>query len=86
MEQKRTTRKRAGFYILIALAVLLVFLAIAFLAYVNDYRHADETALSLLESASIRQEGDLTILAPDAGADTGTGLIFYPGGKVEETA
>ena len=86
MEQKRIARKRAGFYILIALAVLLVFLAIAFLAYVNDYRHADETALSLLESASIRQEGDLTILTPDAGADTGTGLIFYPGGKVEETA
>ena len=86
MEQKRTTRKRAGFYILIALAVLLVFFAIAFLAYVNDYRHADETALSLLGSDNIRQEGDLTILAPNTKADTGTGLIFYPGGKVEETA
>ena len=86
MEQKRITRKRAGFYILIALAVLLVFLAIAFLAYVDDYRHADETALSLLSSDNIRQEGDLTILTPDAANDSGTGLIFYPGGKVEETA
>ncbi|MEA4915886.1 MAG: alpha/beta hydrolase [Christensenella sp.] len=86
MEQKRTSRKRAGVYLLIALAALLVFLALAFLAYVNDYRHADETALSLFDSTSIRQEGKFTILTPDAGTDTGTGLIFYPGGKVEETA
>ncbi len=86
MEQKRTARKRAGVYILIALAVLIAFLVIVFFAYANDYRHADETALALLSSDSIRQEGDLTILTPDAGTGTGTGLIFYPGGKVEETA
>ena len=86
MERTKPTRKRAGYLILIVLLSLVVFLAVAFFAYVSDYRHADETALALLDSASIRQQGNLTILTPDAGSDTGAGLIFYPGGKVEETA
>lgn len=34
----------------------------------------------------IRQEGNLTILTPDAANDSGVGLIFYPGGKVEAAA
>lgn len=87
MEQTQKSRRHAGRYILIILAALLVFLAVAFFSYVNDYRHADETALSLLQNnPSIRQEGNLTILTPDVGNDTGRGLIFYPGGKVEDTA
>jgi len=86
MERTQKPRKRAGRYILLALLALIVFLGIAFYAYVNDYRHADETATALLNSASIRQEGNLTILTPDAASNTGMGFIFYPGGKVEETA
>ena len=86
MERTKPTRKRVGYLILIALLSLVVFLTVAFFAYVSDYRHADETALALLDSANIRQQGNLTILTPDAGNDTGAGLIFYPGGKVEETA
>ena len=87
MKQTQKSRRGAGFYILISLAALIVFLVVAFLAYANDYRHADETALALAQqNTSIRQEGKLTILTPDAGTDTGAGLIFYPGGKVEETA
>ncbi|PKM38715.1 MAG: carboxymethylenebutenolidase [Firmicutes bacterium HGW-Firmicutes-9] len=86
MERTQKPRKRAGRYILLALLALIVFLGIAFYAYVNDYRHADETATALLDSASIRQEGNLTILTPDAASNTGMGFIFYPGGKVEETA
>lgn len=86
MIRKETNRQRAGFYIVIALLTLVVFLVVAFFAYVSDYRRADETAQALLSSEHIRQEGDLTILTPDAGQESGTGLIFYPGGKVEETA
>ena len=87
MNRAQPSRKHAGRSILIALAALVVFLAAAFFSYVGDYRHADETAIALLESnASIRQEGNLTILTPDADRDSGTGLIFYPGGKVEDTA
>ena len=86
MERKKPTRKRAGFILLVALLSLIVFLAVAFFSYVKDYRHAEESALALLDSTNIRQEGNLTILTPDGETDTKTGLIFYPGGKVEETA
>ena len=87
MKHTFMSRKRAGIYTLIALAAMIVFLVVAFFAYVNDYRRADQTAAAILKSnASIRQEGSLTILSPDAGNDTGAGLIFYPGGKVEEAA
>ena len=84
MGQTKKSRMHTGRYILIVLAAVLVFLAVAFFSYINDYRHADETARSLLQNnPSIRQEGDLTILTPDAENETGRGLIFYPGGKVE---
>ena len=86
MAQKQTSRKRTGRTIFLALGVVLALLAVVFFAYVNDYRHADETATAMLSSPNIRQEGSLTILTPDAANDSGTGLIFYPGGKVENTA
>lgn len=86
MKNQTHDRKRAGRVVLIALAAILVILAIAFTAYVQDYRHADETALALLDTPAVSQQDNLTILTPDAATDTGTGLIFYPGGKVEATA
>lgn len=87
MERTLQPRKRAGIIISVSLGALIVFLVVAFFAYVSDYRHADERALSLLvSSAAIRQEDNLTILAPDKQNDTGAGLIFYPGGKVEDIA
>ncbi|MEN6595109.1 MAG: alpha/beta hydrolase [Clostridiaceae bacterium] len=62
-------------------------LAAAFFAYTQDYYHADETANALLKTDSaIKTDQNLTILTPDAANDTGVGLIFYPGGKVQETA
>ncbi len=86
MERTQKISKHTGRYILLALAALLVFLVVAFFSYTKDYRHADETALALLNNANIRQEDSLTILTPDAANDTVNGFIFYPGGKVEETA
>ena len=87
MTRTQKSSRHLGRYVLIALGAVLVLLAVAFFSYVNDYRHADETARALLEnSTSIRQEGNLTILTPDAANNSGTGLIFYPGGKVEDTA
>ncbi|MBA4348221.1 MAG: hypothetical protein C0413_05175, partial [Clostridiales bacterium] len=86
MERVQKPLNHAGRYIRVALLALLAFLAVAFFAYVNDYRHADETATALLDNPNIRQQDNLTILTPDAGSDTGNGFIFYPGGKVEETA
>ncbi|MEA4870121.1 MAG: alpha/beta hydrolase [Christensenella sp.] len=86
MEEIRKTHKRTGRTALIVFAAILLALAVVFTLYVQDYRHADQTALALLDTPAVRQEGNLTILAPDAEPSTGTGLIFYPGGKVEATA
>ena len=80
-------RKRAGRIVLLSFAGLLLALALAFFAYTQDYYHADATATALTKgNPNIRQDGNLTILSPDPSNDTGAGLIFYPGGKVEETA
>jgi hypothetical protein len=86
MKQSNKPHKHIGRTILIILAALLLILAVAFTVYVQDYRHADETALSVLNNPAVRQESNLTILIPDAANDTGDGLIFYPGGKVQAEA
>ena len=86
MKDQSRSRKRTGRWILVALATLLVILSVVFTVYVQDYRHADETALALLNTPAVSQQDNLTILTPDAANDTKTGLIFYPGGKVEATA
>lgn len=69
----------------IAAAVLLV-LAVGVAAYAGDYYRADETALAAMagsDTVTVEQSGNLTVFAPEAAK---TGLIFYPGGKVEHTA
>ena len=86
MKNQTHPRKRTGRFVLIALAAVLVILAVAFAVYVQDYRHADETALTLLGTPAVSQQDNLTILTPDAAVDTGDGLIFYPGGKVQAEA
>ena len=56
-------------------------LAAVFFIYTADYYHADETARAAFEAGDITEDGDLLIMEPDD--PNGSGLIFYPGGKVE---
>lgn len=54
--------------------------------YVNNYYHADDTAIAALESDSevtVETNENMTVFSPD---DPAAGFIFYPGGKVEYTA
>lgn len=88
---KDNKQKRKHSLLKIILAIVLVIVAatgVSFGIYVSDYYHADETALSLLENpgdVSILQDdkGNYTVLPQKAGD---TGMIFYPGGKVDERA
>lgn len=71
---------------LIVPAALLLALAAAILIYASDYYHADEEALSALESTE-----EVTVTRTDYGwffdgPSEDTCFIFYPGAKVEETA
>lgn len=73
--------------ILCACLALLLAAGIAGYAYVADYYHADEAAvaamLGLTGTVYTETDGDVTWFVPDAPT---TGLIFYPGGKVEAVA
>ena len=79
-------KKRTRIILSACLAVLLV-IGIGGYAYLSDYYHADETALEAMayqtDSVKAEQDGDVIWFVPE---DPTTGLIFYPGGKVEYTA
>ena len=66
--------------------VLVIALVCGGAVYVNDYYRADETALAALESdGSVAVSQDVFGWYFD-GPSTENALIFYPGGKVEETS
>ena len=57
----------------------------AFFWYVSDYYRAEDVALEVMaQGTGITVEGDFTILSPSVPSDTG--IVFYPGAKVEEEA
>lgn len=70
----------------ILLAVVVLVTGIAFGRYVNDYYHMNNTAVKALKSTkeiTVKQEDDRTVFVPKK---YDTGLVFYPGGKVEYQA
>lgn len=79
-------KKRTRIILSVCLVVLFVF-GVGGYVYVSDYYHADETALEAMayqtDSVQVEQDGDVIWFVPE---DPTTGLIFYPGGKVEYTA
>ncbi len=71
----------------IILAIILISIA-GFLVYVSDYYHADSTALAALNSTSsysVNNTADFITFTP-TGTKSSTGIIFYPGGKVQPEA
>ncbi len=70
----------------ISILSLIAILFLSFYLYTLDYYRADSSATSLLNdsNSNIEQMGDLTILYPPNIKDKNIGLIFYPGGKVED--
>lgn len=69
---------------LLAVLCLVAALVIGFLVYVNQYYRADETAMSLANAAFVQRQDNLMMLIPDE--ETDTGVLFYPGAKVETEA
>ena len=79
-------KKRTRIILSVCPAALLLF-GIGGYAYVRDYYHADETALEAMayqaDSVQAELDGNVTWFVPE---NPVVGLIFYPGGKVENTA
>lgn len=81
MRSKRFYKRKA----LLIPAAGLCMLALAFFLYVSDYYRAGEAAAAALVSDDVTvKETDFGWLFDGPARDTA--LIFYPGGKVEETA
>lgn len=71
--------------VFLSIITFLILLIGGFFVYASDYSHADKTAMALAEdNTQVTTQGDLMILDPVVPGDTG--LIFYPGGKVEAEA
>lgn len=70
--------------ILLALLALLVLGAAGFGFYAGDYYRAEPAALAVLDESGLSIDGDTTILSPASASDTG--ILFYPGAKVEAEA
>lgn len=68
---------------LLLTAVAALVLIVGCGVYVGDYYRAEETALSVPESVTEEILDDQMVFVPE---EAKTGLIFYPGGKVEFTA
>lgn len=81
-------KKRKGIkHILIILLVFLLVSFGAFFVYTSDYYRAEineSDYQQAIEDMTIRTQGDYTIVSPKE--DSEVGFIFYPGGKVDETA
>ena len=81
-------QKKKSFFRRVFLCLLAVLLAVyvAFGVYVSDYYHADPAAEDALVSddvVSVTKQNGNWVFAPESPT---AGLIFYPGGKVENTA
>ncbi len=71
--------------VLLLIAGLVVICVGAFFIYASIYYKADESAVAIYQNATnIQKEDNLLILSTNEPSDTG--LIFYPGAKVEAIA
>lgn len=72
----------------ISIAALLIVFVCGFYIYTLDYYRADNFAVQTVGSNPdrIQRNENLTVFYPEKQSDRNTGLIFYPGGKVEAIA
>ena len=71
------------------LLVLVLAFGVGCFVFISDYYHADDEALAVMGSVEtdeviVSQKDGMAVFLPRGGSDTG--LIFYPGGKVEYSA
>lgn len=74
---------------IMAAAFVVVACVFAVLSYINHYYRATEIARQAMkgsECVEVVETDDYYLFLPDEAERTGEGIIFYPGGKVEECA
>lgn len=86
--KRQSNRKRKLHFVLTTIGIILVILILSFSIYINQYYRTDKSAITSLEqnpNINLTYEKNYLILSPQEDS-LATGLIFYPGGKVEYTA
>ena len=80
--------KKTSKIILISILSLIIITFISFFIYVSNYSKANVNDINkvYLSNPNIEQNDNLTIIYPTKNNDKNIGLIFYPGGKVEDIA
>ncbi len=68
---------------------LVLAVTVGCFVYINDYYHAEEAALAVMgyqetDDVIVSEKDGMAVFLPRGGTDTG--IIFYPGGKVEYSA
>lgn len=85
MANIRKSKKKKWKIVLLIIIAILIVCAIGTFAYVNDYYHAESTALEELESDEQVQVSQLEdgayVFEPES--EISAAIIFYPGGKVQ---
>lgn len=85
MTDRKTPKPKKTLRIISIILVVLLVLATTFFIYTQNYYHADLTAIESIQSdTEYSVDKNLAFLRPDK--PNGTGIIFYPGAKVEYTA
>lgn len=82
---EKQQKRKQGTHWLQALKGWLITLGICYVAlvvYASDYYRAEDIAISVLAQGDLETQGKYTILH----GDSDTGIIFYPGAKVEAIA
>lgn len=77
-------RIKKRYFVLFGILLVIVLAGGGFLLYVSDYYHADTVAEAVAQQTDMTAGEGYTVLRPETPGETG--LIFYPGAKVEETA
>lgn len=86
MDMKSTASKKK--IILVALLLIFALISVAFTYYVSDYYQAEPKALAALkstESYTIQNTDEYITFTPQKN-NSSTGIIIYPGGKVQGDA
>lgn len=80
-------KKRIKIALIIIVCIIIVFVG-GFYIYTLDYYRANEQVIEAVASGTtnLEQRGHMTVIYPEQPQDNATGLIFYPGGKVEAIA
>lgn len=73
---------------LISLISVIAVTSVLFYIYTLDYYRGDDFIIETLaaDNPGIEKQDDFTVFYPAAETDKKIGFIFYPGGKVEDTA